>query len=203
MFWIQLSVVDVLLVDELASDGGNVVDDSLGFGDDGLVLVARGPSLRMAETVAMSPAVETSGILPSLTSPTRVRVSRALLGLLTSLGISQVVVVLVESRHQLGQERSDNLRVLDKLAHVVDNDSRLSLDGGLTLSKTTLEQRNHDGESGLVDVSDESGGTEQVNGLGDVLWLGDTLDELGNEPLDILVDDQTRRPSPLCRKPSS
>jgi hypothetical protein len=41
-----------------------------------------------------------------------------------------------------------------------------------------------------VDISDESGGTEQVNSLGDVLGLGNTLDELRNETLDILVDDQ-------------
>ena len=41
-----------------------------------------------------------------------------------------------------------------------------------------------------MDVSDESGGTKQVDSLGDVLRLGDTLDELGNEALDILVDDK-------------
>jgi hypothetical protein len=41
-----------------------------------------------------------------------------------------------------------------------------------------------------VDVGDESSGTEQVNSLGDVLRLGDTLDELRNEALDILVGDQ-------------
>ena len=30
-----------------------------------------------------------------------------------------------------------------------------------------------------------------MNRLRDVLWLGDTLDQLGNEALDILVDDET------------
>ena len=83
------------------------------------------------------------------------------------------------------------LGILDKLAHVVDDDSGLTLDGSLTLSETTVEKGNHDGQSGLVDVSDESGGTEQVNGLGDVLRLGDTLDKLRNETLNILVDNET------------
>ena len=90
-------------------------------------------------------------------------------------------MVLLKRGHETGQESGDNLGVLDKLAHVVDNDGRLTLDGSLALDETTLKQGNHDSEGGLVDVSDESGGTEQVNGLGDVLRLGDTLDQLGNE----------------------
>jgi len=114
----------------------------------------------------------------------------SLLGLLTSLGISQVLVVLLESGHHLGQERSNNVGVVDELAHVVNDDSSLTLDGGLTLSKTTVKKRNHKGKSGLLDFGNESGGTEQVNGLGDVLRLGDTLDELRNEALNITVDDE-------------
>jgi len=113
-----------------------------------------------------------------------------LLGLFTSLRVGESLVVLVEGRHQLRQERSDDLRILDKLTHVVDDDSRLTLDGSLTLSKTTLKKRDHDGQGRLMDISDESGGTEQVNSLGDVLRLGNTLDELRNETLNILVDDQ-------------
>ena len=41
---------------------------------------------------------------------------------------------------------------------------------------------------GLSDLSGESGGTEQVNGLGHFLRLDDTLDDLGNEPIRYTVD---------------
>ena len=115
---------------------------------------------------------------------------KTLLGLLTGFWVGHVLVVGVKLRHQLRQERGNDVGVLDKLAHVVDNDSGLSLDWRLTLLETTLKQRNHDGKGGLVDVSDESGSTEQVNGLRDVLWLGDTLDELRNEALNVLVGDK-------------
>ncbi|CEI62809.1 unnamed protein product [Fusarium venenatum] len=115
---------------------------------------------------------------------------KSLLGLLTGLGISQVVVVLLETWHHLGQERSDNVGIVDELAHVVNDNSGLSLDSGITLSQTTIQKRDHEGERGLLDLSNESGGTEQVNGLRDVLGLGDTLDELRNETLNILVDNQ-------------
>lgn len=114
----------------------------------------------------------------------------SLLGLLTSLGISQVLEVLLESGHHLGQERSNNVGVIDELAHVVNDDSRLTLDSGLALSKTTVKKRNHQGKSGLLDLGNESGGTKQVNSLGDILRLGDTLDELRNEALNITIDNE-------------
>ncbi len=113
-----------------------------------------------------------------------------LLGLLTGLGVGKILVVLLETGHHLGQERSNDIGVVDELAHVVDDDGRLTLDGGLTLGKTTVEKRDHESEGGLLDLGDESGGTEQVNSLRDVLGLGDTLDELGDEALDIPVDDE-------------
>lgn len=177
--------LDDLLVNELTTDGTNVVDNGLELlglrADDGLEVSSNGLHVTILgdlRGLAVNNSTDTGESVKSL------------LGLLTSLRISEVVVVAVEGGHQLGQESGDNLGVLDKLAHVVDNDGRLSLDGGLTLVKTTLKKGNHDSEGGLVDVSDESGGTEQVDGLGDVLGLSDTLDELGDEAVDILVDDQ-------------
>ena len=114
-----------------------------------------------------------------------------MLGLVTSFWISQILVVLGETWHELWQEGGNNVWILDKLAHVVDNDGRLSLNGSLTLGETTIQERNHDGEGWLVDISNESGSTEQVNSLWNILWLGDTLDEFRNEALNILVDNQT------------
>jgi len=178
----------VLLIDELTTDSANVVDDRgealvdlvLG-GQDVLELASDGGD------VALLGNLRNLAVLDVTNTDEGVE---TLAGLLTGLWVSEVVVVLLERRHQLGQESGDNLGVFDKLAHVVDDNSCLTLDGSLTLNKTTLEQGHHDGECGLVYVSDEGGGTEQVNSLGDVLWLGDTLDQLGNEALDILVGDE-------------
>jgi hypothetical protein len=83
------------------------------------------------------------------------------------------------------------LRILDKLAHVVNNDSRLSLNGGFTLGQTTLEEWDHESKGGLMDIGDESGSTEQVNGLGYIFGLCDTLDKFRDETLDISVGDKS------------
>ena len=180
--------LEVLLVDELTTDSTNVLDNRselvvklvLG-GKDSLQVASNGGN------VAVPLELGDLAILDGTDTDEGVE---TLAGLLTGLGVSKVVVVLLKSRHELGQESGDNLGVLDKLAHVVNDDSSLTLDGSLALDETTLKEGNHDSQGGLVDVSDESGGTEQVNGLGDVLGLSDTLDELGNEALDILVGDQ-------------
>src|ERR1700712_2361364 len=63
----------------------------------------------------------------------------ALSGLLSSFRASHGLEVLLESRHEEWQESSDNLGILDKLAHVVNNDGGLSFDRSLTLLKTTLK----------------------------------------------------------------
>ena len=178
----------VLLVDELPTDGTNVVNDR---GELVVELVlGRKDRLEVAGNGGDVTVPLKLGDLAVLDSTDTDEGVETLAGLLTSLGIGKVVVVLLKSGHELGQESSDNLGVLDKLAHVVNDDGSLTLDGSLALNETTLKKRNHDSQGRLVDVSDESGGTEQVNGLGNVLRLGDTLDELGNEALDILVGDQ-------------
>lgn len=178
--------VGVLLVNELTTDGTNVVDN-------GLELVSLVADNLLHDT-GNGLDVTVLGNLGGLAVDDVTDTGKGLDGLLslaTSLGVGKVVAVAVEGGEKLGQERGNNVGVLDKLAHVVDNDGRLTLDGSLTLVETTLKEGNHDGKSRLVDVGNESGGTEQVNRLGDVLGLGDTLDELGNEAVDILVDDQS------------
>lgn len=177
----------VLLVNELATDGANVVDDglklsaNLDLGQDSLGVSGNGSDVAILGELGSLAVLDMADALEGL---------ETLLGLLAGLGISQVVVVLLKGGHQTGQESSHDLGVLDKLAHVVDNDGRLALDGSLALDETTLKKGHHDGKSGLVHISDEGGSTEQMDRLGDILGLGDTLDELGNEALDILVGDQ-------------
>ncbi|KAI6776795.1 hypothetical protein HG530_000740 [Fusarium avenaceum] len=192
---VRLEVLDpdhgltLLLVDELTSNGSNVLND-------GTHLLNVVGELGRESGLNLGDNNVKSTVVLGLRDDTVLDVTNAgegvksLLGLVTSLGISQVLVVLLETWHHLGQERSDNVGVVDELAHVVNNDSCLSLDGGVTLSETTIQKGNHEGKSRLLDLSDEGGGTEQVDSLGDVLGLGDTLDQLGNETVDILVDDK-------------
>ncbi|KAM3086346.1 hypothetical protein ACMFMG_012162 [Clarireedia jacksonii] len=148
-----------LLIDELTSYGGDVSEYWLEL--EGILVLAAKDVL---EDIQDSGDVTSVGYFRDLSVSTNstdtLEGVKSLLGLFTRLRISQVVVVLVESWHQLWQESSDNVRVLDQLAHVVNNDSRLSLDSGLTLVETTIQKRNHDGQSGLVNVSDESGSTK-------------------------------------------
>jgi len=184
------SGVRVLLVNELTSDGSDVVDDSL-VGLDGRLVLGLEDLL---EDSGDGGDVTGGGDLGDLTILDITNTGegvQGLLGLLTGLRVGQGVVVLVQSRQHLRQERSDNLGVLDQLTHVVDDDSGLTLDGSLTLNETTVQQGNHDGKGRASDIGNESGGTEQVNGLRDVLGLGNTLDELRNETLNILVGNQT------------
>lgn len=192
---VRLQVVDpdggllLLLVDNLTSNCGNVLDDRGHLLDVSGVLGAE-DVLDLGEDDVDGTIVASLGDNTILDVTDTGKGLESLLGLLTSFGISQVLVVLLETWHHLGQERSDNVGVVDKLAHVVNNDGRLSLDGSLTLSETTVKKRDHESEGGLLDLSDEGGGTEQVNGLRDVLGLGDTLDQLRNETLNITVDDE-------------
>lgn len=183
--------IGILLVNQLTSKGSDILN---GWGEvlnDVLVVGLKG-SLEVAEN-----GLDVAGVgwLWNLAIGTNgtdtLEGVKSLLGLLTGLRISQVLVVLDNSWHQLWQESGDDVWILDQLTHVVDNDGGFTLDGGLALTKTTLQKWNHDGQGWLVDVSDESGGTEQVNGLWDTVWLGDTLDELWNETLNILVDNET------------
>ena len=182
-------VLELLFVDELAGHGGNVFKDGAHFLNVRGVLGGE-DILELAEDNVEVTVVAGLGDLAVLDVADTVKGVKGLLGLLTGLGVSQVIVVLLETRHHLGQERSDNVGIVDKLAHVVNNDGRFSLDGGLALGKTTIQKGDHEGQGRLLDLGDESGGTEQVNRLRDVLGFGDTLDELGNEALDIPVDDE-------------
>jgi len=183
-------VVVLLLVNELSGNGSNVVDGLLGGGDEVLVLSLEDGLEDTSDGGDVTSAGDLGDLSINDVTDTAKSV-KSLAGLLTGLGVGKSLVVLVQAGQHLRQERSDELGVLHELTHVVDNDSGLTLDGGLTLNETTVKQGNHDSEGRASDISNESGGTEQVNGLGDVLGLGDTLDQLGDETLNILVDDQT------------
>ncbi|KUI57464.1 hypothetical protein VP1G_10889 [Cytospora mali] len=182
--------VGLLLVDQLTSNGGDVLEERSKLVLGGSLVLGRQDLLEVGQDNSDLAVVGRLRNLAVLDVTNTLEGLEGLLGLSTSLGVSQVLVVLLQTWQHLGQERSDHVGVVDKLAHVVNNDSRLSLDGSLAFSQTTVKKRDHEGQSRLLDLGDESGGTEQVDGLGDILRLGDTLDQLRNEPLNILVGDK-------------
>ena len=109
---------------------------------------------------------------------------------LAALGVGNLVHSALEEGKELGEEGRSVHGVLDELAHVVDDDGRLALDGGRLLEEeTALEEGTHDGEGGRLDLLDEGGGSELVHALGHLIDLVDALDESGDEGVDIDVAD--------------
>jgi hypothetical protein len=151
--------ITILLINELTSESSGIFDNRIELGCSSLVLAGEDVNENGLDSGDIT-GVGDLGDLSILDGTNTDKSIETLLSLLTSLRISQVLVVLGQTRHKLWQERGDNVGILDKLAHVVDDNGRLSLDSSLTLSETTIEERNHNSESWLVDISNEGGGTE-------------------------------------------
>jgi hypothetical protein len=65
--------------------------------------------------------------------------------------------------------------------------AHVALDGGRRLVHAALEERAHDRERRALDVLHEDDTRELVHGLGYLFGLEDTLDDLGDRVLDVLV----------------
>ena len=65
--------------------------------------------------------------------------------------------------------------------------AHVALDGGRRLVHAALEERAHDRERRALDVLHEDDTRELVHGLGHLFGLEDTLDDLGDRVLDVLV----------------
>ncbi|RUP48431.1 hypothetical protein BC936DRAFT_144571 [Jimgerdemannia flammicorona] len=107
-----------------------------------------------------------------------------------ALRVGDLVLELFEPRKEFGKERSGNGGALDKLGHVIDNDSSETADGVLALVQTTGEDGNHDDHSGSLDGLNECGGTELADAGRDLLRVGDAADESWDELLNVLVRDE-------------
>ena len=109
---------------------------------------------------------------------------------LAALGVRDLVHGALQQGKELGEEGSSVHGVLDELAHVVDDDGGLALDGGLLLEEeTALEEGAHDGERGRLNLLHEGGRGELVHALGHLVHLVDALDEGGDEGVDVDVAD--------------
>jgi len=102
------------------------------------------------------------------------------LGNVTELGGGTNLDHTVQTGKELGQELLGVSRVLDELAHVVNNDGSLTLNGGGTLSKTTDQERAHNGKSGLLNSGNKGGGSKLMNAVGSLLGTVDASNQVRN-----------------------
>lgn len=104
----------------------------------------------------------------------------------TGLGVGDGLGVLLQNGLEDGDEGEHLLGVLDELAHVVNDDTALTLDLLLGEVETAEEDGLHDSERGGLDVLDEDATGELLDGLGDVGLLN-ALHHDGEEGIKILV----------------
>lgn len=182
-----VGLVGKSLVNEVTGNGGDVVDhDSELLGVDLVGLE------ELLEDGKVDLGVTGGGDLGDLVVNNLTDSLKSLEGSegnLSGLGVGNVGVVGLEGGVELAQERSNNLGIVDKLTHVIDNDGGLSLDGGVSLGKTSRKEGSHDGEGSGGNLRDKGGGTKEMDSLGDLGGLGDTSNEGGDELDDILVVD--------------
>ncbi|DBA00724.1 TPA: hypothetical protein N0F65_001195, partial [Lagenidium giganteum] len=105
----------------------------------------------------------------------------------TALRISDGVDDLLEARQQLWHEQLSFSWVVHELAHIVNDDSGLTLDSGLAFLQGTLEQRFHDSKSWRFDRLDECRRGKLVRALSDFRWVGHAADQGWDERLNIHV----------------
>ncbi len=109
----------------------------------------------------------------------------------TGLGVGKGGLDLDQTGEELAEERTNSALVVDELGHVVNDDGDLTLGGGGALVETTRKKGHHKGEGGAVDLLNEGGGGQELDGLGDLLdGVDERADEGGDETLDILVGDE-------------
>mmetsp|Transcript_2521 Transcript_2521/g.4013 ORF Transcript_2521/g.4013 Transcript_2521/m.4013 type:complete len:483 (+) Transcript_2521:2175-3623(+) len=113
----------------------------------------------------------------------------SLLGDLTSLWVSNSFGIGFEGREKKRKERTSVDWVVDKLTHVIDNNSRLTLSGNLLLSESTEQKRHNHGKSWRFYTLDEGYSGHLVHDLWDLLWLGDSSQNLASHVLNISVSN--------------
>mmetsp|Transcript_6537 Transcript_6537/g.10320 ORF Transcript_6537/g.10320 Transcript_6537/m.10320 type:complete len:723 (-) Transcript_6537:88-2256(-) len=117
----------------------------------------------------------------------------SLFGDATGLGVSNGRGIGLKSREEEGKEGCGIERIVNKLGHVVDNNSRLTLGGGGLLPQSTKEEGHNHGESGRFDGLDEGDSGHLVHDLRHLLGLGDGGQNLLRHVLNILVSNDLKR----------
>jgi len=182
-------LLEVAGSDQLGAEGGDVGENGRG---ESVLLDESGLGLEDLEDLRGRDGVGNNDDLvlgTGLTTTDTDQSGTGTLGNTTELGRSTDLDHAVQTGQELRQELLGVSGVLDELAHVVDNDGGLTLDGGGALSKTTDQQGAHDGESGLLDSGDEGGGSKLVNAVGSLLGTVDASDQVGDGGHQIGVTD--------------
>ena len=86
-----------------------------------------------------------------------------------------------------GQKDCSISRVVHQLGHVVNDDSRLALDGSLPLTQASDQQGHHDGQGGSLHGLHKSGGRQLVDCLWHLCWVGHGRDEGRHKLLNVAV----------------
>mmetsp|Transcript_17956 Transcript_17956/g.26474 ORF Transcript_17956/g.26474 Transcript_17956/m.26474 type:complete len:253 (+) Transcript_17956:444-1202(+) len=95
----------------------------------------------------------------------------------------------LEGRHKLGKKGSSIKRVIDKLRHVVNDDSRLTTCSGDTTLETTKQQGHNHGKSRGLHRLDEGDASKGMHNLRDLLRISDRLEDVRCHVLNISVSD--------------
>mmetsp|Transcript_33591 Transcript_33591/g.74379 ORF Transcript_33591/g.74379 Transcript_33591/m.74379 type:complete len:529 (-) Transcript_33591:733-2319(-) len=170
----------VLQVDQLAGQRGSVVES-------GLVHRASLGAQTLSKLASQDGLLSLLGGSQLALTTDAQQGSMGLGGNVTALRVSHLVGHLLQLRQQLGQERGSISGVLHQLGHVVNDDSRLALDGGLTLTQATHQQGHDDGQGSGLDLLHEGGGGQLVDAVHSLNWAGNAANQGGQELGDIPV----------------
>jgi hypothetical protein len=100
---------------------------------------------------------------------------------LTALGVCHLIGNLLKLREELWEERCGIMGVLDELGHVVNNDSRLPLDGSGALPESADEEGDNDGEGGTLNLLDKGGGSKLMDAVSGLSLRGRREEARGQE----------------------
>mmetsp|Transcript_42170 Transcript_42170/g.51201 ORF Transcript_42170/g.51201 Transcript_42170/m.51201 type:complete len:604 (-) Transcript_42170:85-1896(-) len=110
----------------------------------------------------------------------------------TALRIRHLVHGILQERQQLGDEGLGIHGILNQLAHVVNNDSRLTLDGNLGLTvEPTQQERSHNGQHRCLNLLHEGGTSQLVHALWDAINVNNAGNKGGDEGFNINVADNS------------
>ena len=105
------------------------------------------------------------------------------------LRVGDLLLGLVQSGHQLGEEGRGILGILDELGHVVDDHGAHALGGGGPDAEAEEEERRDEREGRGGHGLHKGGGRELLDALHDELVVDGGGDERGDEGLDVAVID--------------
>mmetsp|Transcript_13784 Transcript_13784/g.22476 ORF Transcript_13784/g.22476 Transcript_13784/m.22476 type:complete len:343 (-) Transcript_13784:67-1095(-) len=116
-----------------------------------------------------------------------------LFGDATRLRVGNGLSIDLQSGKEKGEEGSGIDGIVDKLGHVVDNDSGLTLGGGGLLPQSTKEEGHDHGQSGRFHALHEGDSRHLVHDLRHLLGFGNSRQNLLRHVFNVLVANDLKR----------